>query len=556
VPEVQLAYPGQPVRIVVSTTKTASEFRNATVRILYPATCHYKASSFNIGAPGGTRWAVDGVWSLTDALNFIDPPGDFPEVQIDAGHNAIDVPLTSDATTGAVGASGALFNFELVAGGDAAFSFSRGSLAQPLTAYFDAAGDAHFWSSDSNAGQPGIQVQGVRPVLSLVSPPPGDGAGTAGSPYLLETPADFQLALLSEGSDVSTSPDTSWTAVGSDVTISDTGALHIGSGFHGLLIVTGTYRGLPNTNDSTLYIYVGQPLFSAQIDSAATFTNGGGGLGSFSTIVLDHGATLDVQVLGSDVSGLKALYFDMPFDQAKYRYDSFDGISAFEDADATNPVITPSAGLPMPVLLDTDNKAHLRFGMAMAIPPPDQTEGYSGGGPLVTLHFSLAPGGYQLRSYLPPTGSNNKATIKQSLTKIQWDYYNAGDTNQNGTVEYNDFNPIAKRFGVPPPPDGTTDDVIDCNNDNFINLLDAQTVESTIDNRVEVYHVYGGTWPDGQIVEVVPFSAAKGQGQGIRLYFEHDVNLDPTPYPNYWVKPVAGGQEGVTSNVCFYIPPE
>nr|MDQ3023466.1 dockerin type I domain-containing protein [bacterium] len=560
VPERTLVYPGESVRVTVSTTATASPLLSSMVQITYPDNCHYKPGSFNAGAltVDPDAWDIDGIWSTLGSTGFTTPGQDFAEAML-GGLNALTVPIQPIGATEQDGASGELFSFELVVNGDCALSFGA------MTAYSGQDDVDHAWGLATNAGQPTIHVSGVRPQLALLSPIPGLGSGKAGNPYVvLPEQLEFQLALSSAGMNVTNTANTAYEvapiAAGS---VDSAGLLTIDPAFQGLLSVTGKYLNIPNTDESTLYFFSGPQLFSAIVDANATFAPGGSasGFSTVTSLVATSPVNMyEVKILGSNLQGLRALHFDLPFDSSQYRFAGYTGVNALEDADSRTLLLpTADPGLPLPVMIGS--QARLRFGMAMAA--FDIVSGYSnsGGAPLATLYFEELPGSYNDRVYTPPTDAPDSGPAPEfDGTEIQWYYYNHGDTNQDGVIDYRDFNPIAKYFGseeVPGFPPHTVHDVVDCNNDDRINLADLLTVEEHFDQRVEEYQVYGGplgSYPDSGI----PLGDRQslllhslGDENGSQRYFEFDIS--GYSYELYWVVPYAVGSAGVPSQP-LYIP--
>lgn len=107
---------GEPVRILVRTGRLPNPFQFLTgVRVTVDAGATFVPGSFNTGAPGGSAYAVDGLWSAMSPLEFVQPPGGVNPAPVDVGEGRVgfDFGLAPAAGMNLSDAVGELFSFEL-----------------------------------------------------------------------------------------------------------------------------------------------------------------------------------------------------------------------------------------------------------------------------------------------------------------------------------------------------------------------------------------------------------------------------------------------------------
>jgi hypothetical protein len=107
---------GDPVRIVVVTGVPFHNFSYMNgVAVTAPASSGYDyvRRSFNVGAVGGSQWAMDGFWSAITDREILSFPDKFIATTTGQGQRIIDFNVTPIGYGADVqGASGVLFNFE------------------------------------------------------------------------------------------------------------------------------------------------------------------------------------------------------------------------------------------------------------------------------------------------------------------------------------------------------------------------------------------------------------------------------------------------------------
>ncbi|MBN2082849.1 PKD domain-containing protein [bacterium] len=235
-------YPGQAVKILVACFETANPFYALDgVRVSFDTGCTYYASSFNAGAPGGTRTAPDGeVWSAVSPESLVVPTDGQIGVYVDlgGGRQALDFWIEPSGGSQISEATGELFSFDLripadaVDGEQIVIGLERldGS-SQSKTYYSQANGTEHFWADDDNASIDPLDI--FLPVFTLTDPP-GTGSGTSADPYRVDNSDEYHFQVTT----------TKW----GDVTADGRTAYHLnpesgGSINAGLLEVSSTYKG-------------------------------------------------------------------------------------------------------------------------------------------------------------------------------------------------------------------------------------------------------------------------------------------------------------------------
>lgn len=155
---------GSPVKIIVVTGRTASPlcYMNL-VSVTVESAAQYVPGSFNIGTPGGSRLDTDGCWALMGPpppSNYLDLgdaliPG--APVGIGGGFERYEFCIAPLDATQLTGASGVLFNFELVFNTPGTYTLGFQDLdnTRRRTFYSEENETYHYWSDISN-DHPGI----------------------------------------------------------------------------------------------------------------------------------------------------------------------------------------------------------------------------------------------------------------------------------------------------------------------------------------------------------------------------------------------------------------
>lgn len=148
VPHSTQVFVGHPVRVSVVTGPTASP-------LIALEACHvtvesggaYVDNSFNIGAPGGEREAVDGAWTQVGPTGFnLEADGMIVPLDIGGGRVAYTFRARTSGGSEVAGLAGELFNFELMfsAAGTYRLGF-RDESELNRTWYLDGAAGEHQW---------------------------------------------------------------------------------------------------------------------------------------------------------------------------------------------------------------------------------------------------------------------------------------------------------------------------------------------------------------------------------------------------------------------------
>jgi len=146
---------GQPVRIVVETGVPAGPlaFMNGCAVSFSGPGADYVPGSFNVGAPGGEAWAVDGIWAAAAPQGFIQVDDLLLQwaVTAEGGLTRMDfnvTPIYGDAITGA---EGALFSFEATFNEPGIYRLGFVEFSDVKRTYYsDWDAKEYYWSDISN----------------------------------------------------------------------------------------------------------------------------------------------------------------------------------------------------------------------------------------------------------------------------------------------------------------------------------------------------------------------------------------------------------------------
>jgi len=548
IPEKYTAYEGEPVRITVITHEAANPFQylNGT-RVTYELGNTYVPHSFNVGAPGGDQSDADGVWTDVSPTSFLTPPDFLMESKdIGGGLAASDFNITPIGGSDVLNATGSLLNFELVCNSDVHLSFQAFD-AIKRTYYSDSMSSEYDWGDITNTGVPPIIVSGPPPVLALTNPPV-TGSGTAGDPYVADVDTDYIFSLTDPvAGDVSTDPATEYEVTPPTAgSISNTDAtLNIEDSFAGLLHVEATYNGVSNSAESTVYMIIPSEYgFVLDIWESETYIYGGSA-DSWSVTGVDLGTQVEAQINVTGASDLKALYFDLAFENDNLNPVSYGNTDAMDDVSA---LLLPSTTF----VTGSTEPGTAYYGHVMV--NPQTATGFDGDGVLVSLYFDKTPGPTTDPPRQPPSAPESEAQLSWNpwTSTITIYYYNVGDYNQNGGVALTDLTPLAVHFGDLGPvfPPNSIERVVDGNNNGEINVSDLTPMGVNWLNTVEEYNIYTSTvmgdYPSGgTLLDTIAFYTF-GDETAERCYMEYTV-FTPVPDAYYWVKPVYDGTEGQVS---------
>jgi hypothetical protein len=150
--------PGEVVRLTVYVNETAHPLWFVPgIRVLVQEGNTYVNSSIDAGTPGDTPGRLDGIWAEQTG-SAGDPAAAFWDTNCEvAGCDALEITLTPVGPSSPAAGTGAVCNFQLQANVSTAITFQRYSVIN-RTYYQDQDTGSHNWSTDSNAGFPGITV--------------------------------------------------------------------------------------------------------------------------------------------------------------------------------------------------------------------------------------------------------------------------------------------------------------------------------------------------------------------------------------------------------------
>ena len=146
---------GQPVRIVVETGVPAGPlaFMNGCAVSFSGPGADYVPGSFNVGAPGGEAWAVDGIWAAAAPQGFIQVDDLLLQWAVTAadGLTRMDFNVTPIYGTAITSAEGELFSFEATFSEPGTYRLGFVEFSDVKRTYYsDWDAKEYFWSDISN----------------------------------------------------------------------------------------------------------------------------------------------------------------------------------------------------------------------------------------------------------------------------------------------------------------------------------------------------------------------------------------------------------------------
>ena len=283
------------------------------------------------------------------------------------------------------------------------------------------------------------------------------------------------------------------------------------------------------------------------------------GLGEakFTHSVAPSGDGYAVEVSAVDAKGLRALFFELEYDAARWHPAGAEVTGLLDTADN------------LLSISDTSSPGVVSHGQV--VPNYDTHPGFSGSGTLARIE--LAPGPAQNQRTVSALGkplSEFPFVFIDYYSKTMQIYYNIqGDYDQNGEVNAADLVPLSLFFGNRPgsdqsprlSEDGTFQDdpqtgflyYVDGNGDGEVNQSDITTIAMNFGRNIEGFAICGspdyaadyplaGTMTAGSAeITSVPLPPPSGNYRQERVCFE--LNLPEMDYLNhYWVHAQSGAE--------------
>jgi len=554
---------GEKIEVTVYTWETAYPLKNMNcVSIAAGDSLNYVADSFNVGCIGHDRDYPDGVWaggSITEVLEFPENLITMTEDFVVGPHYSFNItPFDGNQITSA---SGALFNFEMQLLSDTKLTILDNGL-DVLTLYNDETyGEdgqptRHHWTHYDNSDIPTITTYGELPQMILrLTEQVEEGDGSEGYPYQIEADTDYTFSLLSDiYGDVSVRPETEYT-VTPDIagTLSNTDAtLVLDPEYTGSIKVEAEYGGIPCEEPVYLFLSGLRDDYVAEFYvSDETYMCGGSAddihyecENSWDTNEFGYQEEfLKIDIVAEGAQNLKALGCHMWLNPDLITFHHAGNRSAM---DKENGLLT----IPDDVLVNEKRKVYdenpgYSFDYVQVMVNPDEVEGFSGDGTLVSLMFRKSP---QLDSNdaLPdPPGTLQKptASFDPETNIFRWYHYLGGDYNQDGWVGYEDMFALALHFGetVPPNEPNSIQAVIDADYDTRIGLGDLSIIFANFHSVFNYMVIYAG--PESSYAnegtEIAAFDRHSMvlnycDPENERIWYEYEIP-DPQPGDGYWV---------------------
>lgn len=252
---------------------------------------------------------------------------------------------------------------------------------------------------------------------------------------------------------------------------------------------------------------------------------------------------------GENVSGLKALYFELEHDTTVQALELRPGAWAINRS--LQLAITPESG---------------RSQLGIVLVNPDQAKAFSGSGVLAEISFSTASA-VRTASKAPLTeASRIDFNYEPNVNFFYWYYRNQGDYDQNGEVNISDLTPLAIHFGKSAAGSSfnysTVESVVDGDGNGVINISDISPIGINFGNSVESFNIYAGAMalypqnPDdpstaAQLANVT-LDTFSGNKASNRMFFQAASPLLIPASSGAWLRPEGGGTEGIPSDIVGF----
>jgi hypothetical protein len=257
---------------------------------------------------------------------------------------------------------------------------------------------------------------------------------------------------------------------------------------------------------------------------------------------------LEVEVVGSGLRDLRALYFTL----------SYDALSMHPTAaTASGELAATGAGHGVDVLelAVLDDAGTVHHGQLLA--GAGTTVGISGEHVLARVTFAIGAASERLTA-AAPTSPGSAARLELNGGSLEWRYACSGDTDQNGEVNIADLTPIGQNYLMVGPFDPASDfTLVDADGNGEINLADITPIGANFQRRVEGYKVFSGpagdypagaevaNGPGAALLATVPFGAGTEAQNEVRLF----THTPAAPFSIFWVRPYDGETLGTPSNL-------
>ena len=284
-----------------------------------------------------------------------------------------------------------------------------------------------------------------------------------------------------------------------------------------------------------------------------------GGSADIGITVAEEEEQVIVSLSAANAEALKALYFELDYDPARFR-----------------PVeVKPAAlfGNPAELLQLTVAQEYGTVHHGQVLIHPQDKDGFSGSGVVAVARFARsADPASRLVSQVPSTDESAALlSFDEANSLLKWGFTSQGDYDQNSETNIADLTPLGIHFGVGGGPFEyyTIEAVVDGDGNGEINISDITPIGVNFGRRVNGYNVYQSQTPEtdypatNDAPDLVPLVFSVGyqdfQGQrGLeRIFYTFDLTEAPQN-TNYWVRPFDGQSVGTPSNieeVPFITPP-
>ena len=567
---------GGRVGVTVYSYESAHPLVHPVVTIEPGSNARYVPYSLNIGIPGNDPYYPDGLWAEVGASEYAELPDNWIEDIGPFYQYRLFISVAAHNGTPVSNGTGALFNFELQLMGDSTLALVESDyLARTWYSDGTPSGNSevnYFWAHCDNAGVPTITTYGEPPQLSLrLDNPPADGAGTKANPYQIEPDADYTLTLLSDVfGDITTNASTAYTVMpdtAGKVKIVDSDAmLELKSGYSGSIQIRAEYGGISTDDSNSLFLF----LSGGSLD---VYRNGfyvqeqtymyGGTADDITQESSNYWDTNDegfqeeflkMDIVAHGASHLKALYVDIELKPELLTFSHVGDTSAMDIGDGL--LVMPDQFYRDYSYNNGGGDPTYTFEYCQVMINPQNADGFSGDGNLVSLLFHKAPKPVTEFRFKLPTGEENRspATFDRASGILSWYHYNVGDYNQDFCVTLEDIIPLAVHFGetVTGGPN-SIQAVIDGDHDGHIYLGDLQPIIDHTWSLNGVYYIFGGpqaVYPDNglQIAEFRPEPSDQiGNPETERVRYEYTVET-PQDGMGYWATPYIHFEYGTPSD--------
>ncbi len=265
-----------------------------------------------------------------------------------------------------------------------------------------------------------------------------------------------------------------------------------------------------------------------------------------------NGPNPDVPMIEVELHAVNAVGLRMVF--TEYEFDS---TKIYPEYSAAGPALGENVLVSIPHYFKHGATDTVQFAV-MQFHPQDQP-GFTGADGVVAKYYFVEgnpPGGFTSPPWQDPVVPSDppcaaSLTYDATAGALKWGYQLPGDFDQNGYVDLNDWSVLVANFNDPVTSLDSIEGVIHNAGTGNAQLQDISIWGPHINYSIASYNVYAGAAADypegGTLLGSVAQTAGTGDPAAARLQYSFALPSAGAGQ-HYWVRPVAGGAEGIPSN--------